>query len=59
MFIGAPLLVGSWLGLALGFVMTVAVAFRAVGEEKMLMKEFADYGEYKKKVRYQFMPFVW
>jgi len=41
MFIGAPSLLGSWVGLALGFVMTIAVAFRALGEEKMLMKEFA------------------
>ena len=59
MFIGAPLLLGSWIGLALGLVMTIMVGFRATGEENMLLKEFEDYSEYKKKVRYRFIPFVW
>src|SRR4030095_9908703 len=59
MFIGTPLLMGSWFGLALGLVMTILIEFRAVGEERMLMKEFKDYADYKKKVKYRFIPLVW
>ena len=59
MFIGTPLLLGSYYGLMLGFVMILLIAIRTIGEEKMLMKEFRDYEEYKKKVRYRFIPFVW
>jgi protein-S-isoprenylcysteine O-methyltransferase Ste14 len=57
--IGTPFLLGSYYGLALGLIMIVLIAMRTIGEEKMLMKEFRDYEEYKKKVRYRFLPFVW
>ena len=59
MFVGAPLLLGSRVGLALGFIMTIMVGFRATGEEKMLMKEFGEYGEYKKRVKFRFIPYIW
>jgi len=59
MFIGTPLLLGSYYGLGLGFIMIVLIAMRTIGEEKMLMQEFKDYEEYKKKVRYRFIPLVW
>jgi protein-S-isoprenylcysteine O-methyltransferase Ste14 len=58
-FIGMPLLLGSYIGLALGVIMSVLFAFRAVGEERMLMREFEDYAAYKKKVKFRFIPFVW
>jgi len=59
MFIGTPLLLGSYVGLVLGTIMIIFVGVRAVGEEKMLMKEFQDYETYKKKVKYRFIPFIW
>jgi len=59
LFIGAPLFLGSYFGIALGMIMTVLLAFRTLGEEKMLLKELGGYEEYKRKVRYRFIPFIW
>ena len=59
MFLGAPLLMGSYVGVGVGLLMIVLMAVRAVGEEKMLLQEFADYAAYKRKVRYRFIPFLW
>jgi protein-S-isoprenylcysteine O-methyltransferase Ste14 len=59
MFIGAPLLVSSIMGAILGFGMTVLLALRTLGEEKMLQEELKDYGAYKQKVKYRFVPYIW
>ena len=39
LFTGAPLLLNSIYGLASGILLTILLAFRAVGEEKMLVRE--------------------
>ena len=59
MMIGAPLLVGSIWGLVITVVSLVVLIFRIVGEEKMLIDELEGYDEYKTKVRYRLVPFVW
>jgi protein-S-isoprenylcysteine O-methyltransferase Ste14 len=59
MFLGTPLLAGSYIGVGIGLLMTLLMAVRALGEEKMLMEEFQDYAAYKQKVRYRFIPFLW
>ena len=35
------------------------MAVRIIGEERMLVNELEGYGDYKKKVRYRLIPFVW
>jgi protein-S-isoprenylcysteine O-methyltransferase Ste14 len=57
--IGAPTLLGSLWGIGLSFLGTLLVAGRIVGEEKMLTDELEGYADYKKKVRYRLIPFVW
>jgi protein-S-isoprenylcysteine O-methyltransferase Ste14 len=59
MFFGVPLLLGSGPGLALGAVQTGLLAIRIVGEERVLAAGLEGYEEYKKKVRYRLLPFVW
>ena len=59
LFIGAPLLMGSLVGLAIGVLLTILLAARSVGEEKMLIDELAGYDDYKKKVKYRLIPFIW
>jgi len=59
MFLGAPLLLGSMYGVLVGVVLCFLLVFRIGGEEKMLMNELEGYADYKKKVRYRFIPFVW
>ena len=59
LFLGAPILMGSLLGLCLGACLIVLLAVRSVGEEKMLTDELEGYDEYKKKVKYRLIPFIW
>jgi protein-S-isoprenylcysteine O-methyltransferase Ste14 len=58
-FLGAPLLLGSWYGLALVPVLIAMLAFRTVMEERMLTAELEGYREYAARVRYRFIPMVW
>ena len=58
-FLGTPLLLGSWYGLALAPLMMGMLAARAVMEERMLVAELEGYAEYAARVRYRLIPFVW
>jgi len=58
-YLGTPLLLGSWYGLALVPVMSALLAIRAVMEERMLKVELDGYREYTARVRYRLLPMVW
>jgi len=58
LFIGAPLLLGSVYGLAMGLLLTILIAGRSVGEEEMLRQELDGYTEYMKEVKWRLLPFV-
>jgi protein-S-isoprenylcysteine O-methyltransferase Ste14 len=58
-FLGLPLLLGSWLGLALSAVFILAIAWRAVHEERALCVELGGYESYAGRVRYRFVPLIW
>ncbi len=59
LFIGVPLLLGSYLGLIGSIILILAVAWRAVKEERMLRASLKGYDDYMKRVRYRFAPGVW
>jgi protein-S-isoprenylcysteine O-methyltransferase Ste14 len=59
MFVGAPLLLGAATGLGLAAAMTLLLAFRVVGEERVLADELEGYAEYRRRVRYRLVPFIW
>jgi protein-S-isoprenylcysteine O-methyltransferase Ste14 len=59
MFAGAPLLLGSAIGLLPAAAMMLLLGFRIVGEERVLADELEGYAEYRQKVRYRLLPFVW
>jgi len=59
LFIGTPMLLGSLYGLAIGVLVIVLLAFRIIGEEKMLLNELEGYDTYKFKVKYRLIPFIW
>jgi protein-S-isoprenylcysteine O-methyltransferase Ste14 len=59
LFIGAPLLLGSMVGLIIGFAMVLLLAGRIIGEERMLVQELDGYDEYKTRVKYRLVPFIW
>jgi protein-S-isoprenylcysteine O-methyltransferase Ste14 len=59
LFVGAPLWLGSWWGLAVGALFAVVIAARAVLEERTLERELTGYAEYRRNVRYRLVPHVW
>ena len=59
LFMGAPLLMSSFYGLLVGALLTLLLAFRIIGEEKMLLAELKGYAQYKQKVTKRLIPFVW
>jgi len=59
MFIGIPLSLGSLWGLLVFGLMMPALIWRLLDEEKFLAKNLPGYSEYRNKVRYRLIPFVW
>jgi protein-S-isoprenylcysteine O-methyltransferase Ste14 len=57
--VGTPLLLGSWIGVALSPILVVAFAGRAVFEERTLAAQLPDYADYAARVRYRFVPLIW
>jgi protein-S-isoprenylcysteine O-methyltransferase Ste14 len=56
---GGPMLPGSVGGLALGLPGIIAIVTRILGGEKLLIHELEGYEEYRKKVKYRLIPFIW
>lgn len=54
-----PLILGSWYALIPFAFYPVIIAIRLLDEEKLLTKELPGYAEYKKKVKYRIIPFIW
>jgi protein-S-isoprenylcysteine O-methyltransferase Ste14 len=59
LFIGTPLLLGSIYGILIGILISFLIVARIIGEERMLVKELEGYADYRKKVRYRLIPFIW
>jgi protein-S-isoprenylcysteine O-methyltransferase Ste14 len=57
--LGAPLLLGSWWGLAGAALLILVMAMRAVLEERALKAELAGYADYAARVRYRLVPHLW
>jgi protein-S-isoprenylcysteine O-methyltransferase Ste14 len=58
-FLGTPLLLGSWWGLAFAPVLTALLGVRAGMEERLLTAGLEGYPDYAARVRYRLIPFVW
>lgn len=59
MFVGGSLFLGSAWGLAVGTALSALLAFRIVGEERLLVVELEGYAQYREKVRYRLVPGIW
>ena len=59
MFLSIPLVMGSWYALIPFAFYPVLMVVRILDEEKLLSAELAGYTEYKTKVRYRLIPFIW
>ena len=59
MFTAIPLVSGSWYGLAPMLTYPVVIVIRILNEEKVLSEGLDGYIDYKKKVKYRLLPFIW
>ncbi|MBP3665702.1 MAG: isoprenylcysteine carboxylmethyltransferase family protein [Clostridia bacterium] len=59
MFLSLPLILGSWYALIPFALYPVIMVVRIHGEEKLLTAELSGYEEYRRKVRYRLIPFIW
>jgi protein-S-isoprenylcysteine O-methyltransferase Ste14 len=59
MMLGIPIALGSWWGLLTLIPGVAAIIWRILDEERFLSRNLAGYTEYKNKVRYRLIPFVW
>jgi protein-S-isoprenylcysteine O-methyltransferase Ste14 len=58
-FLGVPLLVGSWWGVALAPLFVILFAIRAGIEERALLAGLPGYADYAARVRYRLLPGIW
>ena len=59
LFLSMPLVLGSVFSFIIFLAYPFIIAKRIKGEEKLLEKELPGYVEYKKKVKYRLIPFIW
>lgn len=59
LYVVSPIVLGSWWAVIPALVIIPVIVFRILDEEKALENELAGYKEYKQKVRYRWIPFVW
>ena len=58
-FLVMPLVLGSWWALIPFAFYPAIIISRLKDEEELLTRELAGYAEYKEKVRYRIIPFIW
>lgn len=59
LFLAMPLVLGSLISFVVFLFYPLLLVKRIKNEEQVLEAELAGYADYKKKVRYRLMPFVW
>ena len=59
MSLAIPLVLGSWISFALMLVFPIIILFRIRGEEAVLEEGLPGYREYKEKVRWRLIPYIW
>jgi protein-S-isoprenylcysteine O-methyltransferase Ste14 len=58
-FVGMPLLLGSWWGVAMSPLFMVLFAIRSAIEEHTLVAGLPGYADYRARVRYRLLPGIW
>lgn len=59
MFLAVPLILGSFWALIPFVFYPAVIVVRILNEEKVLTAELKGYAEYKLKVKYRIIPFIW
>ena len=59
LFLSIPLVLGSWWSFICFAPYIAVIVVRIINEEKVLEKGLQGYTEYKKRVKYRILPFIW
>lgn len=59
LFLSVPLVLGSIISFVVFLAYPVIIAKRIKNEEAVLEKELNGYAEYKNKVKYKIIPYIW
>ncbi len=59
LFLSMPLILGSLLSLIIFLVYPFIIVKRIKNEEEVLEKDLKGYKEYKKRVKYRLIPYIW
>lgn len=59
MLLAVPLALGSWWGLLTFIPITIVIVWRLLEEERFLVKNLRGYSQYRDRVRYRLVPFIW
>ena len=59
LFLTIPLILGSIISFIIFLIYPILIATRIKNEEEILEKNLTGYTEYKKKVKYKILPFIW
>lgn len=59
LYIVSPIVLGSWWAVIPALVIIPVIVARVLDEEKALDVELVGYREYKQKVKYRLIPYVW
>ena len=59
LFLMIPLILGSWYALIVFAFYPAIIIVRLKDEEELLTRELSGYAEYKQKVKWRIIPFVW
>ena len=59
LFLSMPLVLGSLVSFFIFLLYPILISVRIVHEEKYLEENLIGYKEYKKKVKYRLIPFIW
>ena len=59
LFLMIPLILGSWYALIVFAFYPAIIVVRLKDEEALLTGERPGYAEYKQKVKYRMIPFIW
>lgn len=59
LFLTMPLVLGSLISFFIFLLYPIIIVIRLINEEKVLERELLGYKEYKEKVKYRLIPFIW
>ena len=59
LFLSIPVVLGSWWSLLLFAPYPFVIAARIINEEKILSQQLPGYTDYRKRVKYRLIPWIW